>query len=173
MFEDDNKVCVSIYQINKNNNNIDVKRPGNCKYIEKAYINLLLIENEDEMQAHYIYIKKLESFIHLKTTTYYSNRSYCPYCNGNISLKEETFIEHIKKKHYDTQNNVKIELPEAGSSMYFRNYKKKTRWKDLLLCMLILKALYYQQDYRRRCTNMFQILQFVILSALLIIKDIS
>ncbi len=40
-----------------------------------------------------------------------------------VKCSEETFEEHLLKKHFSTTNNCNLELPELGSTMNFQNYK--------------------------------------------------
>ncbi len=41
----------------------------------------------------------------------------------NVEAFEFSDEDHLINNHYDTQNNVNVELPEPGSNMYFNNYK--------------------------------------------------
>ncbi len=93
-------------------------------YCKTGMVNLLLIENE-EGEAHYIYIKKLEHLLHTNTSGFYKDRKFCPFCAKPVCCKSETFEEHLMHRHFSTTNNCNIELPPEDSSMFFKNHKDK------------------------------------------------
>ena len=57
-FEEHNKLTMNIWEIGEDEKTY-LTRQGNVLHCQSGMVNLLLIENE-EGQAHYIYIKKLE-----------------------------------------------------------------------------------------------------------------
>ena len=75
-FEENNKVTMNIWETGEDEKTY-LTRQGNVLHCQNGMVNLLLIENE-EGQAHYIYIKKLERMLHTGTTTYYKDRKFCP-----------------------------------------------------------------------------------------------
>ena len=123
LFEDTNKLTINIWKVGDDEKTY-MHRPGNVLHCRAGMVNLLLVENE-EGQAHYIYIKKLERMLHTCTTGYYKDRKFCPFCSKTVSCCEETLEEHMLAKHFSTSNNCNLELPDEGSSMSFQNHKDK------------------------------------------------
>ena len=86
-------------------------------------VNLLYIEDDDTGQGHYIYIKKLERLMNTMSQADYKDRRHCPYCKCSIACKNESYDDHMKRKHFSTTNNCNLELPKHGATMKFKNYK--------------------------------------------------
>ena len=77
IFEENNKVTINVWEI-CDDGKIYLTRQGNVLHCQSGMVNLLLIENE-EGQAHYMYTKKLERLLNTGTTTYYKDRKCCPF----------------------------------------------------------------------------------------------
>ena len=90
MFEDTNKLTINIWKV-ADDQKTYMHRPGNVLHCRGGMVNLLLVENEEEGEAHYIYIKKLERMLHTGTTGFYKDRKFCPFCSKTISCCGETF----------------------------------------------------------------------------------
>ncbi len=120
-FENNNNLMINALNIEESGS-IYMLRAGNGLNCRSGMIHLLLITNDD-VEGHYIYIKKLDRMLHTTTTTYYKYRKCCPFCNTTVKCCDQTFEEHLLTKHYSTTNNCNLEMPEEGPSMRFKNYK--------------------------------------------------
>jgi hypothetical protein len=87
-------------------------------------VNLLYIQDEEEEQGHFIYIKNIERLMKTMTHVDYKERRYCPHCRTGICCKKESFEDHLVRRHYSTTNNCNLELPPVGATMKFKNYKE-------------------------------------------------
>jgi hypothetical protein len=119
-FEEDNKITINIFCMN-GETEIITKQDGNVLHCRNGMINLLLVEEGE--QAHFIYIKKIEHLMKSCCHEGYKDRRYCPYCRTGVWCKDETFEDHIMRKHFSTKNNCNLELPQEGATMKFKNFK--------------------------------------------------
>jgi hypothetical protein len=117
-FEEDNQITINIFKI-QGADEILTLQDGNVEHCRHGMVNLLFVD--DGEQAHYIYIKKLEHLMRASTHKGYQDRRYCPYCRTGVWCKDETFEEHLMRKHYSTKNYSNLELPEPGATMKFQN----------------------------------------------------
>ncbi len=123
-FEHMNELMINVYKEDEETKKLHMHRGGNVMYCKTGMVNLLLIENE-EGEAHYIYIKKLEHLLNTVTQSFYKDKKFCPFCAKAVCCKTETFEEHLMDRHFSTTNNCNLELPEEGDSMRFKNHKDK------------------------------------------------
>ena len=90
----------------------------------ESYLNLLLITGEKEggETTHYCLIKDFNKFMY-NQTKHKERKHFCMFCLQCFSSKE-----HLEKHEVDClQINGKqaIEMPEPGSKIAFRNYRKE------------------------------------------------
>jgi hypothetical protein len=130
-FEEDNEITINIFKPHGANEIINLQ-DGNVEHCRNGMVNLLFIEEGDK--AHYIYIKKLEHLMRTINQKGYTDKRFCPYCRSGVWCKDETFEEHLMRKHFSTKNNCNLELPEPGATMKFNNFK------DLLIRPFIVYA---------------------------------
>ena len=130
-FEDNNKVCVNVF-IHKGEKEIDPCRLGTIQYVKNDNINLLLIKDED-VNGHFIYIKKLENLMHSVKNSQYKDRDFCPHCKKVIGVGE-VYEEHLMRKHFDCLNNCNLTLPEEGTTMKFKGYKNMLERPFIVYC---------------------------------------
>ena len=117
-FENNNKVCVNIWQHNERE--VNPQRLGNLAYVKNDNINLLLLNDGDK--GHYIYIKKIENLLASNKGGNNKGKHYCPYCRKTIPA-DENYEDHLMLNHFDTKNNCNVELPPPGATMKFMNHK--------------------------------------------------
>ena len=87
-------------------------------------VYLLRLESED--QSHYIYIKHIERLLNLNNYTKPDqHKQFCPYCTKNVAVKD-FFDNHLRDCYRRASGEGSlVKLPEAGSTMKFKNHKNK------------------------------------------------
>ena len=110
-FEDKNKLTINIFGILGDTDIITIQ-DGNVEHCRNDMVNLLLVEEGE--QAHFIYVKKIERLMRTCIQMGYQDRRYCPYCRTGIFCKDETFEDHLMKKHYSTKNNCNLNYHQKG-----------------------------------------------------------
>ncbi len=92
-------------------------------YVKNGIINLLLIKDEHN-NGRYLYIKKLENFLHTTKAANYKNRSYCPLCR-NVIGADEIFEELMMHEPHTLPQQLQLrasgrrsslELPDEGAA---------------------------------------------------------
>ena len=89
-FEHMNSLTINVWKEDEESKKTYLHRPGNVMYCRNGLVNLLLVENE-QGEAHYIYIKQLEHLLHTNTRGFYKDRKFCPFCSKPVDCKHETF----------------------------------------------------------------------------------
>ena len=67
-------------------------------------------------------MKKVERLLTISRTSFYKDKSFCPYCNTVVN-NDIPFEEHLFKTHFDTEHTCNVQLPKEGDTMTFCNYK--------------------------------------------------
>ena len=130
------KFPVSLSDINKSqnrNSSISVNVYGYEKYIyplrisehnykRESTVNLLLIS--DDTKQSYCCIKNTGKLIYLQTSTYGHVRHVCFRCVNTFNSEILLASNHECCKSYEA---IKIELPEEGSNIYFKNHNMSMR----------------------------------------------
>ena len=129
-FEDINKVCVCVYEVDDESGDINECRRGNMQYVANV-IYLLLVEQDEK--AHYIYIRDIGRLLNLHHYMINKDVRYCPCCKCPVKLN--CFCKHVS-------NCAKLSLNTLGEStivtlpdpslghktvMKFENYKNKLK----------------------------------------------
>lgn len=128
-FEDINKVCIYVYEIDEDTNDIITCRRGNSEYIMNELIYLLRIE--DAEKAHYIYIKDIGRLLNLHHYMPNKDNRFCPICKCSIKLCEYTkhISNCVKLSLHTLGDSTIVKLPKAVGDvkpvMKFTNHKNK------------------------------------------------
>ncbi|KAG1665131.1 hypothetical protein GQR58_019518 [Nymphon striatum] len=92
------------------------------KYTRENVINLLLI-SEDEKQ-HYCLIKNMSRLLSSQTSNHNGSQLFCLRCLNSFNT-QKALDSH--KEYCDTNEAVKIELPEKGTKLFFKDFHKSMR----------------------------------------------
>ncbi|KAG1651863.1 hypothetical protein GQR58_026696 [Nymphon striatum] len=92
------------------------------KYTRENVINLLLISDEDKQ--HYCLIKNMSRLLASQTSNKKNSRLFCLRCLNSFNTQKAL---NTHKEYCDTNEAVKIELPEKGTKLYFKNHHKSMR----------------------------------------------
>jgi len=118
-FEDLNEVSIFVYGIGKNGN-IVKERNGNYNYRNNTIMLLLL---EDGENSHYVYIKDISKLLCLSSKSKDPTKQHCLYCGNHFPI--ESIDKHTSECYKMCFDNRVVKLPEAGSTMKFKNHKNK------------------------------------------------
>ena len=121
-FERNNNIGVNIFGYENNVYPIYVSKYENC-------VDLLLISNG--VKKHYCWIKNFNRLIALRTEKSRNSVHYCKRC----LLGYSTIAALAKHTELCSQHNAqKIELPEPGSFLSFKNYNRSLRVPFIVYC---------------------------------------
>ena len=116
IFEETNKVCVFIYEIDESNS-IVKEKSGNRTYCNNDCIYLLRIE--DKKNSHYVYIKNIGRLLHLNSHIEDTEKRVCPWCEGKFQM--DKYDSHLKACHaMSCEGEEILKLPPRGSFMKFK-----------------------------------------------------
>ena len=91
-------------------------------YKRESTVNLLLIS--DNTKQHYCWIKDISKLLSLQTSKHRYVRHVCFRCLNASNSTESLGSHHEYCKSYEA---IKIELPEEGSKISFRNHNRSMR----------------------------------------------
>ena len=91
-------------------------------YKGESTVNLLLIS--DDSKQHYCWIKDKSKLVSLQTSKHGHVRYVCFRCLNTFNTEKSLASHHDYCKSYEA---IKIELPEEGSKISFKNYIRSMR----------------------------------------------
>ena len=91
-------------------------------YKRESTVNLLLISYDTKQ--HYFWIKDISNLLTLQTSKHGHVRHVCFTCLNNFNSEKSLAAYHEYCKSYEA---IKIELPEEGSHISFKNYNRSMR----------------------------------------------
>ena len=94
---------------------LTTKHDGNVLHCRSGIINLLLVAEGE--QARFIHIKNMEHLMRTCCHEGYKERRYCPYCRKGIWCKDETFEDHLMRKHFSTTSKCNLYLPGGNNEL--------------------------------------------------------
>ena len=103
---------------------------GGCIYtprissnVNGIEVNLLLISNDQGVQ-HYCIVKDKSRLLSKQTVGHHGKRHFCMRCINSFKT-QASLDNHIK--YCSTNEVVRVEMPEDGSTIKFKNYKNSER----------------------------------------------
>ena len=91
-------------------------------YKRESTVNLLLISNYTKQ--HYCWIKDISKLLSLQTSKHGHVRHVCIRCLNTLNSKESVASRYEYRESHEA---IKIELPEEGSKISFRNHNRSMR----------------------------------------------
>ena len=91
-------------------------------YKHESTVNILLIS--DDTKQHYYWIKDIGKLLSLQATKHGHVRHVCFRCLNTCNSKKSLASHHEYCKSYEA---IKIELPEEGSKISFKNHNRSMR----------------------------------------------
>ena len=88
----------------------------------REVVNLLLIS--DEEKQHYCLIKNMSRLLSSQSSTDEHTLHYCPRCLNHFTTQEKLATH---KEYCSAHEAVKIEMPEKGTTLKFKNYNRSMR----------------------------------------------
>ena len=85
-------------------------------------INLLLLSNNENQ--HYCWVKNMSALTASQMNKHKGKRYFCMYCCNSLPT-EKSLQKHIE--YCSKQKAVKVEMPEKGTMLSFKNHCKKMR----------------------------------------------
>ena len=115
-FEKLNNISVNVYGYEK-----DVVYPLSVSNSENAiHVNLLLISQGEK--KHYCLIKSMSRLLTRQITKKKAKKFFCPRCLNSFG-RQDLLDKHLEL--CQDSEAVRINMPEEGTFMYFKNYFKK------------------------------------------------
>ena len=97
-------------------------RMSKHNYKRVSTVNNLLIS--DDTKQHYCWIKDIRKLLSLQTSNDGHVRHVCSTCLNTFKTKKSLASHHDYCKSHET---IKIELPENGSKISFKNHNRSVR----------------------------------------------
>ena len=117
-FEKQNPYSINVYEWD--GENVNILRIS--KHDNEQCINLILLTNGSN--EHYCWIKNMSALLHKQINNHGKKRYFCKYCCN--SFQEEEALK-IYLEYCSNQEAVKVKMPERGTMLYFKDYRKKVR----------------------------------------------
>ena len=92
------------------------------KHENEQCINLILLENKKN--HHYCWIKSMSALVASQTNKHKGKKYVCKYCCNSFQW-EVSLQKHVG--YCSSQKAVRVEMPEKGTMLSFKNYQRKMR----------------------------------------------
>ena len=92
------------------------------EHANEQCINLILLSNNENQ--HYCWVKNMSALTASQMNKHKGKRYFCMYCCNSLPT-EKSLQKHIE--YCSKQKAVKVEMPEKGTMLSFKNHYKKMR----------------------------------------------